>query len=226
MRTRWLAEVWREVRWTCSAAAAWVGRHRFATLCALIALAGLAVGCWPRDPAWSEWLREHVSPPVRIWAGRLRVWGAFNDTLVFTMVLYMAGVVRRRLAWRAAALAALLASVTAGIAVNVLRVGLGRPRPRAELPNRFTGPSLEWKRQSFPSGHSGASWACASALVVTVPAYGTVAVISASAVAVASMLNRSHFPSDVLVGSGMGMWIGLAFGMAARRRARLGPPAQ
>ncbi|MCX7819257.1 MAG: phosphatase PAP2 family protein [Kiritimatiellae bacterium] len=208
--------VGREGRQLLQAAAA-LARERPArvlTMLAATALVGLA--SWRWDPVLAAAARDRLSPAARRWAGHVRTWGAFNDTAAFVAVTWALGRIRHKPAWRRAALAALLAAAAAGIGVNSLRVTLGRPRPRAGLPDRFTGPSLKWNRQSFPSGHSGASFASATALAVAAPPVGGVALLSAGTVAAASVANRSHYLSDVLVGSGLGVMFGWLFGAAAR----------
>ncbi len=183
-----------------------------------LALTAVLVGLgWRWDVPVSQWIHEHEGFGLKKVAGRIRVWGAFNDTLVLCGVLVASGKWAGRPGWRRAAVAALMAAVVAGIVVNALRVGMGRPRPRANLPDRFTGPALTWQRQSFPSGHSGASFACAGALCAATPVYGALAAVNATIVAAASVLNRSHYPTDVLAGAALGLWIGIGFGRAARR---------
>ncbi len=222
--TSHLAVLWQDVRALLRGVLELARRRRGWIGAGLAAIALLGAMAWPRDALIAAAAKEHLSPDVRRWAGWIRTWGAFNDTMVFVTVTWLIGRWRRNRKWQRAALAALLAAAASGIGVNALRVTLGRPRPRAGLPDRFTGPSLQWKRQSFPSGHSGASFASASALAIAAPPVGGLALLSASAVATASVANRSHFLSDVLVGSGLGVMFGVLFGAAARRLSPPSPP--
>ncbi len=191
----------------------------------VVATAGLVAAGWRWDRPLSERIRASTNPRVQAILGRIRAWGAFNDTLVLAGVLYAAGRWRRRREWRRAALAAVLAGMASGVVVNALRVTTGRPRPRANLPDRFTGPALTWNRQSFPSGHSGASFACAAALLTATPPYGVLATVNAVVVASASVANRSHYLTDAVAGGALGGLVGVAFGVAARRRAAAGAGA-
>lgn len=63
---------------------------------------------------------------------------------------------------------------------------------------------------SFPSGHAMASWAFAHVVADEYPGWKTrLAVYSlATTVSVSRVMGREHFPSDVLVGSVMGYFIG------------------
>lgn len=218
-----LGVLWQETRTLLRDALDFAHRWRRRLLAGLAIVAAMGACAWPWDAPIAVLARDRISPQMRRWAGHVRRWGAFNDTMTFVLVTWGIGRLRRTPRWQRAALAALLATAVAGIAVNSLRVTLGRPRPRAGLPDRFTGPSLSWKRQSFPSGHSGASFASATALAIAVPPIGGVALVSASAVAAASVANRSHYLSDVLVGTGCGILLGVVFGFAARGRP-LPPP--
>lgn len=215
----WWAEL-REDGVAVATTAIRLARRRAPALVVALAALALATGAvWQWDARVHQVVTDRVSRETRRFAGRIRVWGAFNDTLVFAGTLYAAGRLRNRRRWRTAAVAAVMAGAFAGVAVNTVRITTGRPRPRANLPDRFTGPSLEWNRQSFPSGHSAASCASAAALVVATPGLGVAAAVSALLVTVASVVNRSHFLTDVLAGGGLGILVGWMFGQAARVRS-------
>jgi hypothetical protein len=87
---------------------------------------------------------------------------------------------------------------------TVLKYATGRERPGVDsFHGRF------WQGgDSFPSDHAVAAWAVASVLTHEYPgpltkflAYG-----AASAISIARVRGQKHFPSDVLVGSGIG-WL-------------------
>jgi membrane-associated phospholipid phosphatase len=99
------------------------------------------------------------------------------------------------------------ALIDADITVNILKVATQRPRPevQGESVRFFSG------GDAFPSGHSIKSWALARVAarefphprIVPVIAYGLATTVSVSRVG-----GRRHSPSDVLVGSAMGFFIG------------------
>jgi membrane-associated phospholipid phosphatase len=195
--------------------------HRRAIWIALGVMAILTVSAvaFVDAPAyrWSVEARNDAAFRVaEIW----RSWGSFNDTLFWFGFLTLLGGIARRRSLRRAGLACLLAGVVAGLAVNVSRFSTGRPRANAGLPDGLYGPSLESALQSFPSGHSTASFAHATALAVALPAAGVPAVISAAGVAASSYYRTVHHVSDVLCGSIFGSLFGLCFGAAARRLGR------
>ena len=91
---------------------------------------------------------------------------------------------------------------------EALKTALGRERPTVTGgPGRFF---QQFGDPSFPSGHAMLSWSAASVIAHEYPgvvsqmlAYGT-----ASAVSLARVTGRKHFPSDVVVGSALGWLIG------------------
>ena len=58
---------------------------------------------------------------------------------------------------------------------------------------------------SFPSGHAGASFACAVVFAYMLPgAFGTMALVLAGLISFSRMYLGVHYPSDVIVGAGVG----------------------
>jgi undecaprenyl-diphosphatase len=199
-------------------AAAWqVSAHRrrlFAvSTCAGLALVGAAIAL---DHPLDDFIRSGRSPGLEVLAGHLRRWGRGFDTLFWVSVALLLALRLRRPEWKRAALAALLAMAVAGLAVNVLRVATGRPRPRASPPTAWVGPTLTYSRQSFPSGHAAASFASATVLATALPGVGVPALASAAGVSWASLYTRNHYATDILAGAAAGVLIGLALGLAAR----------
>ncbi len=193
-----------------------IHRARWLLLALALAAAGATLLLWPHDLPLSQAFTADRPREWKRFARALRAWGSFIDTPVLCGLLWAAGHALRNAAWRRAALAALLAASLAGLSINVLRFATGRTRPNTGR-NEFTGPTLDYKRQSFPSGHVGTSAGCAAALLAAVPPYGTAAAISAGGVAWASLYNRNHYLSDIGVAILFGLAFGLPFGMAARR---------
>jgi len=96
------------------------------------------------------------------------------------------------------------AALDALLVSTALKYATGRERPRVDsYHGKF------WQGgDSFPSSHAAGAWAVASVLAHEYPgpftkifAYG-----AATAVSVARIQGKQHFPSDVLVGSGIG-WL-------------------
>ena len=191
------------------------------------AVGALAAACIPFDHPFHEHIKATRTESMLVLAGQLRSWGRGVDGLFFIVVTLAGAKLARRPDWRPALLAAVMATLVAAAVVNPIRIATGRPRPRAERADGFTGPTSSYRMQSFPSGHCAASFAAASALVVGVPCVGWPALASAGGVAWASLYSRNHYLTDVVLGGGLGLVIGLIFGRAARAGGKaLGENAQ
>lgn len=106
----------------------------------------------------------------------------------------------------------LLAHGLSAIVVQALKHGIGRPRPRLVhadngLPWR---PSLESGLDSFPSGHTAASFAVAAVLAKSFPKIAWLVYALAGFVAVSRAIRGSHFPTDVIAGICLGTIVGMS----------------
>jgi membrane-associated phospholipid phosphatase len=94
------------------------------------------------------------------------------------------------------------------VVTEAVKTVFGRERPtvRDGRGNFFQ----EFSDPSFPSLHSVLSWTAASVIAHEYPGWlsQTLAYGTASAVSIARVTGRKHFPSDVVVGSGLGWLIG------------------
>ena len=119
---------------------------------------------------------------------------------------------RGRQAARTGALAVMIA---AAVANGPVKLVARRRRPRG----RPLAPLIPMPRTtSFPSGHSAAAFAFATGASARLPALAPTLFPLAAGVAYSRIHVGVHFPSDVLIGSG----IGVVAGMAA---AQLNPDA-
>jgi len=158
----------------------------------------------------------------------LGTWGdypTYNVPLALALWLY--GLVTKSSAWRRVAVICFLGATLAGLFDDCFRLTLGRPRPDAHMPDRFYGITYAFSGgfQSFPSGHAAAVFGAAAALIVTDLPLGLLAAVFALGVVWARMELDRHYPSDVAVGSIIGIYFGLLSGFGAKlRRTRLSPP--
>lgn len=157
------------------------------------------------DKKFSEHLpNSNTQLKVSTWASRL---GADYTIYPLTAAFYFYGKADNNPRARDTARIGIEALADAEITVNVLKVVTQRPRPETKDANLGF-----WRGgDAFPSGHSIQAWALARVVsleftdnkFVPVLAYGL-----ASTVGVARVAGRRHSPSDVLVGSTMGFFIG------------------
>lgn len=187
----------------------------FALLVAIGFLAALAL--LPFDAGLLHVLTDNDTRAQRDIARAISLWGDFpTGSLILSAALWSLGTLARRPRWRAAALAALLASSIAGVTANCLRLTLGRPRPNAELPDGLYGPRNDHRYHAFPSGHSATAMGSATAMAIALPPTAAPAVGAALAVGWSRIYLRQHHPSDVIAGFTLGIAAGIALGLAAR----------
>jgi len=98
------------------------------------------------------------------------------------------------------------AAVNALLVTEVMKYSFGRERPTVDGSHgKF------WQGgDSFPSGHAAISWAAASVISHEYPGFFTkiLAYGAASAISISRIEGKRHFPSDALVGSGIGWFAG------------------
>lgn len=192
---------------------------KFAIAAALVVV--VAFFTLPND---TQWLRLVAHPrqaaPLR-WARALTLWGDYHTgTLMLAGGLWSLGLLLKAPRLRQAGLACLLAASTAGLFANSFRGMLGRPRPMAKMEDRLHGPSLRFELQGSPSAHAATSVGSATAVLLSIPPLGGAALVGAVAVVWSRMYLRHHHPTDVFLGSAIGVMFGVAFGLGARRSVR------
>jgi membrane-associated phospholipid phosphatase len=112
--------------------------------------------------------------------------------------------------WKFAGLYSLLAHGISGLITQILKHSLSRPRPRIMDTTQWgIGPSLESGLDSFPSGHTSASFSVAMVFTYYFPKGRMLWFGLASFNAICRVIKGSHFPTDVLGGLLVGIGSGL-----------------
>ena len=131
--------------------------------------------------------------------------------------------------WKFAALYSLLAHGLSGLITQILKHSLSRPRPRLMDTTPWEiGPTLVSGLDSFPSGHSSASFSMAMVFAYYFPKGRILWFGLASFIALCRVIKGSHFPTDVLGGLLVGIGSGIVFVYArdAWKHATTGALAQ
>jgi undecaprenyl-diphosphatase len=135
--------------------------------------------------------------------------GGGMHLVVFSLVLVGAGWLVSWPMVRHAGIQTLLGHGLAALLVNGLKHLIGRPRPKfAHSGDWEFAPSWVSGFDSFPSGHSAASFAVATVLAKRFPIVGPLCLGVASFVMLSRVLRGSHFPTDVLGGAVVGVLSG------------------
>ena len=135
--------------------------------------------------------------------------GEGTHLVVFSVVLAFAGWLLSNGTLRNAGIETLLAHGLTAVLVNGIKHLVGRPRPKfAHSGEWHIAPSWTSGFDSFPSGHTAASFAVATVLTKRFPAFGPLCMGIAIFVMLSRILRGSHFPTDVLGGAVFGVLSG------------------
>ncbi|MBC2593116.1 phosphatase PAP2 family protein [Ruficoccus amylovorans] len=195
----------------------------------VVVMAGVA---WmlPHDKAWladirqPEYIADTHPPeftPVNLAARQLSYWGDFFkiNVIVFVIGLPLA-VIFKSVRWQRIMLAVFIGALWGGIAVNVLRPAIGRPRPSENVADGMYLMQFKHGYHSFPSGHTTTAFASATVVTFICPPAGLIAYPLAGSISWSRMQLNRHHPADILGGIGLGVAFGVLFGSAVRGRTR------
>ena len=160
-----------------------------------------------------EWLYDALDPHSRNYL--LLAAAATLAVLVGTRRLRFAG---------GALLTMALAGVFADLVLEVIQLGVDRPRPEEALgAEAHRSHDRHWSHiPSFPSGHLIVSTALVVAAFTMAPVLRIPALVYLAAIAVTRITFGAHFPLDVVVGTIVGWQVGLV-SVAVSRAGRLLP---
>jgi len=190
----------------------------------LVVAFGLGFVVMPHDHDLLQQLQSWCGGKEDASGGIANFLGTWGDYLTYNLPLALAiwlyGTLRKSHGWRRIAMICFLGATLAGLFDDCFRLTLGRARPDAHMPDHFYGITYAFSGgfQSFPSGHAAAVFGTAAALLVTELPLGLATTAFAIAVVWARMESNRHYPSDVLVGSMVGIYFGLMVGLGAKLR--------
>lgn len=190
------------------------GRHRMrlAALLSCLVIGLIFWGLFQIDFPFARFLRSlHIGWLERTGDLGTRL-GSGAALMALSAGLLAGGWLSKQPHIRAAGYKTLLAHGVAALTAQTLKHGLGRPRPRlVHADNEWTWrPTLESGLDSFPSGHTTASFAVAVVLAKSFPRMAWLVYGLAGFVAVSRTIRGSHFPTDVLAGICLGTIAGMS----------------
>ena len=153
---------------------------------------------------------DHLSNP---WLAKLSDGGdriGRGESLVgLSLVVLAVGYALKEATWKAAGWQSLLAHGMAAAISNLLKHLVGRPRPKfMHAGNVELSPAGGTGWDSFPSGHSSASFAMAAVFAARFPKVRWLIVSVATAVAASRVLRGSHYLTDAVGGAVVGYLVG------------------
>jgi undecaprenyl-diphosphatase len=100
-----------------------------------------------------------------------------------------------------------IAMIVVSLIVHTLKHTLGRARPILGFETSFVGPSMSSVHTSFPSGHTAFAFALATVISYYYPRYRYLFYVLAIWIGFERIEDFAHFPSDVLMGAFLGIFI-------------------
>ena len=197
---------------------------RLAPLLMLGGLLLLALSPALLDAPMLNWARQKASSGILAWWGQLAYVAGLASVQYIGLGL---AALFCWFSWRRGLVYTLLiagASVTAsGLATQVIKHLVGRPRPRLGMDTSWlAGPTWVSDWHSFPSGHTSTSVALACVLAAKFPDKAWLFYGLAALVGVGRVLSGSHYVSDVMAGALLGLAVGLPMSLLLGHRREQG----
>lgn len=184
----------------------------------LLALAIVFYGLLQLDLPITRYLRtltahlpgEQLAIPWMVFTSNAGDWiGEGSHLIGMSVVLLAVGWFLSKPTFKSTGIETLLAHGIAALVSNGLKHLVGRPRPKFVHSGAWQiAPSWASGWDSFPSGHTTASFAIATVLAKRFPAFGPLCFGVAAFVALSRVLRGSHFPTDVFGGAVLGVLSG------------------
>ncbi len=222
------AETWADARAILREFGGLARRYFVLAIAALLLSAAVVALSLPHDRAWLtavQMFRGGAEKTAHGIAWQLGRWGDYPTyNLPVAILIWIYGVAAKSRAWRRVAIVCFLGASLAGLFDDCFRLTMGRPRPDVypPVPDGFYGPAraLFGRYESFPSGHAASDVGMAVALLYVSRGLGLPAAAYALAVIWGRMELNKHYPSDVIVGSIIGVYFGALAGAAGLRAGR------
>jgi len=176
-------------------------------------LAALCIGVsFFFDAPLDTWTAVHRDPAWEAAAKTFSRYGAWHWLMSAAAVGLAVSWWRGRRDWVRILAMMMIASSIAGLSADILRGLTGRTRPYASAPQGWYGVRHEGQwligrhaYNSFPSGHTAAATAFATALWLVHRKRGGLLLLGAAAIAASRLYLRDHHFSDIVAGAFLGV---------------------
>ncbi len=150
----------------------------------------------------------------------ISAYAAASEALFVLLLVALAVVVwgRMRTIARRAAVAAAASTGVALLIGQVLSHIVDRPRPFVAHPTLIHLFAPHAADGSFPSDHTTAAFAIATAILLRNRLWGALALVAAAALGVSRVVIGVHYPLDVIAGAALGAGVAIALYAPAPRR--------
>ncbi len=180
----------------------------------------------PYDRPIIDNMVANQDPSLDHLAKTLGHWGDFAQfNLLGFALLWIFGAVTRLRWFQRLAVVTFYSALFAGLNCNLFRFTQGRPRPYANVEDKFYGlPGVfrGWDYHGFPSGHTSTAMGMGTPVFAAGGVYGLPVFAFGASVGWARLYRQKHYPTDVIVGGALGVIYGIATGWHLRRiRIRL-----
>jgi membrane-associated phospholipid phosphatase len=171
-----------------------------------IAIAATAIGIafYFDDAVWN-FIRQHQSRGLYHFMRNVSRFGDWPSHVILGLLLLGSAWICGSRKWSRVFLAMLIAMALAGVAGNVIKRTVPRPRPSVHTEIRWGGPHFSTKYHSFPSGHVGASTAFFGVLLVARRRVGVACLLIPILIGFSRMYIGAHYLSDVVCAAILGI---------------------
>jgi membrane-associated PAP2 superfamily phosphatase len=178
-----------------------------------IAIAAVAMGAsfYFDDAVWN-FIQQHQNRGVYNFMRNVSRFGDWPSHVVLGLLLLGTARICGSRKWSRVFLVMLIAMALAGVAGNIIKRTIPRPRPSVHTEVRWGGPRFSTKYHSFPSGHVGASTAFFGVLFIARRRVGLACLSIPMLIGFSRMYIGAHYLSDVVCAAVLGFLCALLVG--------------
>ena len=171
-----------------------------------IAIAALTIALgFYFDDTVRDFMPEHQTPALRSFMRYVTLFGDWPLHVALGLLLLAIAWIRDSKKWARIFLAMLIAMSLAGLAGDVVKRTIPRPRPSVHTDMRWGGPRFSSKYHSFPSGHVDASTAFFCTLFLANRRIGLACFPIPILIGLSRMYLGAHYLSDVVCAAVLGI---------------------